>query len=185
VEIKRDSISGRFLPTKPFEERFWEKVNKNGPIMPHMDTPCWEWTASFTTHKYGQLWRREDGYCIVANRASWILHFGEIPDGMLVCHHCDNTKCVRPDHMFLGTNQDNSSDMVKKGRSIDQKGEKNYAAKLTDNDVIQMRLLWESGDCGRDELKNLFNVSKGTINRIMSHRGWKHIKELNENPYIM
>ena len=103
---------------KPVHERFWPKVNKNGPIPttnPDLG-PCWLWTAN-TNGKYGLLGstknRDRSDY---AHRISWEMHYGPIPDGMCVCHHCDTPLCVRPDHLFLGTTQDNLADCGKKGR---------------------------------------------------------------------
>ena len=76
---------------------------------------CWEWSGSLTNGGYGQtrylgkLWR--------AHRLFYTLLVGPIPSKMMVCHQCDNPKCVNPKHMFLGTNQDNLTDMAQKGRA--------------------------------------------------------------------
>jgi hypothetical protein len=104
-------------PDLPPEERFWAKVNKDGPTQPHMDTPCWAWTAA--THEgYGvfivpgsEEYREQR-----AHRLSWTLANGPIPEGLQVLHRCDNPACVRVDHLFLGTHTDNMRDMVAKNR---------------------------------------------------------------------
>lgn len=89
------------------EDRFWSKVNK---------TPfCWEWTASLS-HGYGQF-MMPNRKLNRAHRVAWILVFGSIPLGLHVLHKCDNRKCVNPNHLFLGTNQDNIIDRVSKNRS--------------------------------------------------------------------
>lgn len=95
-------------------ERFWAKVNFDGPIQPHMDTPCWEWTA-YRVHGYGQFTYsgKRNGR---AHRFVWELCAGPIPDGICVCHVCDNRACVRMDHLFLGDKRANNVDMVEKGR---------------------------------------------------------------------
>lgn len=95
--------------------RFWEKVDKNGPTMPHMQTQCWLWTASKKSNGYGQLILR-DRSVILAHRLAYMMEYGDIPDGLHVCHECDNPACVRHDHFFLGTPKDNMQDSVKKGR---------------------------------------------------------------------
>ena len=95
-------------------ERFMEKVERS-------PDGCWLWTASKRRRGYGQFALR-DNRPIPAHRASWILFHGEIPDGMCVLHRCDVPACVNPDHLFLGTKQDNSIDMAEKGRVKNQFG---------------------------------------------------------------
>lgn len=91
------------------EERFWSKVDLKGP------DDCWEWQASKLPDGYGSFGVRSR-VVDKAHRVSWVLKNGPIPDGMSVCHRCDNPPCVNPDHLFLGTQQDNMKDMVSKGR---------------------------------------------------------------------
>lgn len=87
-------------------QRFWNKVEKTDG--------CWLWTASKNRQGYGYF--RFDGKMMKAHRMAWLLVHGEIPEGMLVCHTCDNPSCVNPEHLWLGTNQDNQNDMNAKGR---------------------------------------------------------------------
>jgi len=90
------------------EKRFWQKVE----VIPGHE--CWEWSAYRMPNGYGKFkFNDKEG---LAHRASWEIHFGPIPEGLFVCHHCDNPGCVRPDHLFLGTPQDNVDDMYAKGR---------------------------------------------------------------------
>lgn len=91
--------------------RFWRRVNKNGANI--LDTQCWEWTGGKTGIGYGNFFFKKD---MGAHRYSWELHFGEIPKGLKVLHRCDNIVCVRPEHMDLGTHDDNMRDMAQKGR---------------------------------------------------------------------
>jgi hypothetical protein len=90
-------------------ETFWDKVNKNGP------NGCWVWIAAKSKHGYGRVTIATR--CWETHRASYEHYFGPIPGGMCVCHRCDNTLCVNPDHLFLGTVGDNNSDRSSKGRS--------------------------------------------------------------------
>ena len=75
---------------------------------------CWIWTASKGGHGYGDLRTKHAHY--TSHRLSWLIHYGDIPEGMFVCHKCDTRLCVRPDHLFLGTHQDNMADMRRKKR---------------------------------------------------------------------
>jgi hypothetical protein len=91
------------------EERFWAKVRKS--------EGCWEWVGSKIPKGYGNIGiSYRPPKSALAHRVSWEIHFGPIPGGMFVCHHCDNPGCVRPDHLFLGTNLDNIRDSESKGR---------------------------------------------------------------------
>lgn len=90
----------------PRTERFWAHVAQS--------EGCWEWQASVFRTGYGQF--RDGGRSMRAHRVAWELVNGPIPEGLHVCHRCDNRKCVRPDHLFLGTRSDNMQDMSAKGR---------------------------------------------------------------------
>ena len=90
-------------------DNFWDKVSKEDP------KSCWEWNGAMSSG-YGSF--HYNGKTESAHRVSYRINIGEIPDGLFVCHHCDNPKCVNPNHFFLGTNGDNMRDAIKKGRLV-------------------------------------------------------------------
>lgn len=103
------------------EERFWSKVDKKGPIHPILKSRCWEWTAGLGTFNYGSFWL--NGRSTQAHRYSWDLYNETKSKNWLICHHCDNPKCVNPVHLFKGTHKDNTQDMLMKGRANKASGD--------------------------------------------------------------
>ena len=97
--------------------RFWNRVNKGGPVPTHKPElgPCWLWTGYQNHRGYGQA--SFNGKVMLTHRISFTIQRGRLPlAGMKICHHCDNPSCVRPDHLFEGTDSDNMRDAVSKGR---------------------------------------------------------------------
>lgn len=140
---------------------------------------CWNWIGS-TIGKSGHGQFRIGDRSVVASRAAWMIFRGEIPGDdsaygtMFVCHSCDNPKCVNPDHLFLGSHQDNVLDKMNKGRhrygiSL---GEKHGNAKLDEAKVIYIR---ESGKT-QQELASEFGVAQASIWAILARKTWKHVK---------
>jgi hypothetical protein len=102
-----------------------------------MPSGCIEWTGYVMPNGYGQIKVSQKKY--LAHRWSYQLSFGEIPEGMCICHRCDNRKCINPDHLFVGTNYDNILDRMKKDRSVRTKKQGNGVVKLTEQQVLDIR----------------------------------------------
>ena len=154
-------------------DQFWSKVTK---------TPnCWLWCGAKTYDGYGVIKLRQQR--LRTHRVSWELSFGQIPDGLFVLHRCDNPPCVRPDHLFLGTKQDNNRDAVSKGRWANgsdkpdhrrKRGEDSPTAKLNDAQVKELRHLHERGTSTRS-LAIHFGVGIATVYRTIRRETWKHV----------
>jgi hypothetical protein len=112
---RHGNLIGKF-PQGPAEERFWRNVDKTGE--------CWTWTGGRAIDGYGSFYA--DGAGIAAHRFSYQLHNGPIPAGLVICHRCDNPPCVRPDHLFLGTQLDNVRDMFSKDRNVSGMGRRTH-----------------------------------------------------------
>lgn len=143
--------------------RFWANVETG--------RGCWLWSAGKDKDGYGQFWdgkRRTRAHIF-----SYEAHRGPVPEGALVCHTCDNPSCVRPDHLFVGTNTDNMRDMVSKGRGARRPGEANPMARLTAEQVAYVRAGCKvRGDQRR--IARELGVSPATINLIVRERTWIH-----------
>lgn len=132
---------------------------------------CWEWRGA-KDEGYGRFFTR-DGKINFAHRISYATHIGPIPDGMLVCHHCDNRACVNPEHLFLGTPRDNMIDMVNKGRNRPARlfGSANPHSKMTLDRAQEARQLHTTGTTIR-EIARLMGVGETCIGKIIRGERW-------------
>ena len=146
---------------KSIQDRFEERFIKSDG--------CWEWIAYKDGGGYGII--KIDGKKQKAHRVAYRLYVGEIPDGMCVCHRCDNPGCVNPGHLFLGTMADNMRDCENKGRRVHPSGEKNGRAKLTEAQVVEIRVRYSEGDT-QSELAKEFGVTQTAISHIVYGRNW-------------
>lgn len=132
-------------------------------------TGCWLWTKYLGPTGYGRI--RKDGQRYGAHRYSWEIHRGEIPPGLWVLHKCDVRACVNPDHLFLGTQDDNAADMARKGRSRDQNGSKHNMAKITEADVIAIR----SDTRLQRIIAKDYGITQPAVGLIKRRQRWKHV----------
>lgn len=145
-------------------EWFMEKVT------PEPNTGCWLWLQAYATDGYGWAFYgpyRRGG--IRAHRAAWEIFNGPIPEGMVVCHKCDTPACANPQHLFLGTPQENTLDMVRKGRHVVPN--KDTSQKLTLESARHIRALAAQG-VSKVQLSKQFKVSRTAILQVV--RGWTH-----------
>lgn len=131
---------------------------------------CWDWKTKSRSERYVRMDYAKDQPKISIHVYSWKVNFGEIPEGMFVCHKCDNTRCSNPAHLFLGTAKDNNRDCVNKDRH--PKGERHGMAKLDEDKVKKIRRLL-SMKVMVSEIAKQFNVSCYTIYRIRNGKSWK------------
>jgi hypothetical protein len=148
------------------EYRFWNNVDKS-------TDGCWLWQGWLDSKGYGAI--RVNGSAIKAHRLSYELHRGTIPDGLFVCHTCDVPRCVNPDHLFLGTAEDNVNDMMAKGRHSALRGSQCWNAKLTEQDVLDIRRLYAQGNISTRALGKKYGVTKTAILWVIQEKNWRHL----------
>jgi hypothetical protein len=162
--------------TRPLKERFWEKVNKNGPIPKHRPElgQCWLWTGKLAKTGYGRVWFNYKKSSVHAHRVAWFLATGKWPI-LGVCHHCDNKACIRHSHHFEGDTAANQRDRWLKGRYASTTGENQWYAKLTVFKIRQIRQLYLHG-WRQVDLAKKFKVSQSAISVVIMKKQWKHVK---------
>ena len=137
---------------------------------------CWEWIGA-CDHGYGLLFvpvGHKARKRVRASRTAYERAFGPIPDGLDVCHRCDNPGCVRPEHLFAGTANDNMQDCKAKGRT--SRGESRHNVKLSKDSVSEIRRLAAAGTMTQQAIGNLYGVHQATIHKVVSRKHWAHVK---------
>lgn len=153
------------------EERFWSYVDRGGE--------CWEWQAYRDKDGYGRFTVRElfpspKG----AHQLAYILTKGPIPEGMNVCHSCDNPPCCNPDHLFLGTTLVNVRDKIAKGRivvGVLPLGEDRPGATLRNDQAREIRALYAAGGITQKQIARQFGTSRSTVAEIVQGKRWRHV----------
>lgn len=174
-----------------YSDSVFERVKRQLALFSNPDQ-CWNWPMSKTKKGYGQLTYKSSGKpkLAYAHRASYVISYGGIPEGMYICHKCDNPACFNPNHLFAGTAKQNSEDMARKKRSkIGKKyplgdrhwtrtkpdnvfrGSKNGMAKLREEDIYEIR----TSKCTLKQLAEKFGVTDAAISCVRQMKTWKHV----------
>lgn len=189
-------VRGESLYLLGAQSRFWSKVHKS-------DGGCWLWAGARVSDGYGSM--RVGQHALGAHRIAYVLQIGSIPVGVSVLHRCDNRACVRPDHLFLGSQNDNIADMIRKGRDNKASGDRNASrlypgihrwgprhtlrlhpeqqargervanAKLKESQVIEIRRRWKMGEASQHALAREYGVTLSAIHQIVIGRTWRHL----------
>jgi hypothetical protein len=181
----RGGISGQRRYRLP--EAYWRNVVKG-----RSPEECWGWAGYANRHGYGQVTRR--GHHLKAHRYSWEIHFGPIPEGLGVLHHCDNPPCTNPLHLYLGTQKDNIRDAWRRGRldhtreqhRLRLRGERCRFSKLTEVEVRAIRNLYKGRGCQNPTkpsyltIGKRFGVSASAVGLIIKREVWTHIADFSE-----
>jgi predicted DNA-binding protein (UPF0251 family) len=162
--------------------RFWSSVDTQTPS----EKGCWFWKGYVRPDGYGEI--SVKGKVRRAHRVSFEMHNGGIGEGECVCHACDVPGCVRPDHLWLGTRDDNQKDMAKKGRAARgdrngavlhpermERGEAHHNAKLTEKEVREIRKLYLETGLSQSALAKKYGVAQSAVFRILNRKSWKHL----------
>lgn len=146
-------------------ERFWAKVEKT--------SGCWLWKASSSTQGYGYF--TFSGRTVYAHRWIFAETYGHLLEGLFVCHHCDNPKCVRPEHLFLGTPKTNMDDKHNKGRAIYMRGAQHPLSKLNESIVWEIRFGNSYEEQTDQQVAQTLGVARSVVTNIRNGARWKHV----------
>ncbi len=137
---------------------------------------CWEWQGKLNIDGYGSFVESKNGKKteIRSHRKSYEIFIGEIPEGMQVCHKCNNPCCCNPEHLWIGTPKENTQDCIKKRRFFNGKERAKASGKLTETQVIEMRNLYKKG-VSQKEIQKQFGISQPQVSGILTYKFWKHI----------
>lgn len=172
INLRYDLVPQKYI------DKFHSRVDIN------FKSGCWLWQGGHKQSKnkknYGAMgtFKLLNGKNIggsaqvLSHRLSWVIHYGEIPIEMDVCHKCDNPNCCNPEHLFLGTHQENMQDMVRKGRHIGPRGTKTSHSRLSEDKISKIRILLKSG-ISKQKIADIFKVNYTTIYKINRGETWR------------
>jgi hypothetical protein len=151
-----------------FADRFWRRVVKGDD--------CWEWTGSKDTNGYGRVYSPFTRTHRRTSRVAYELAIGPVPEGLEIRHKCDNRPCCRPEHLQVGTHAENIADKAGKGRRAGiVRGVRNGLAKLTDEQVLEIRRAYAAGEANQYGLARRFGVRQPLISKVLNRQIWTHI----------
>ncbi len=161
------------MPNRPnTAEGFWRQAKVNTIDL------CWEWSGPLDKDGYGRFsWKGKLN--AKAHRVAWALENtdGRLPSSSeLICHTCDNRKCVNPQHLYLGSPQSNMTDRDNRGRHTPCPGIQNGTHKLEDQNVRRIKQLYGTGLYSQEQLGERFGVSQSVVSKIVNNRAWRHIQ---------
>lgn len=171
---------GQLFISEMTEEQKLDRLKKSFEKHVIRQEGCWGWKGPIANGGYPVMSCRRAIGSDRGHRASWIIHKGPIPEGLFVCHHCDNPICTNPEHLWIGTHQENDKDKIIKGRARFgapplKQGSENGSSKLTEEQVIEIKKLLKEGK-STYFIGPIFGVSKTTILRIKKGTHWQHVK---------
>jgi hypothetical protein len=154
-----------------FLERFWARVVRSGE-----PDGCWEWHGPLSAGGYGKIRLEGTRKFSSTHRLAYIIQVGPIPKRKLVLHQCDNRRCLRESHLFVGTQKDNIRDMFAKGRANKARGRQHGMAKLTEAQVLQILKKYRTGSFTLQELGDIYGVCVMQVSRIVRGKRWAHLQ---------
>lgn len=158
--------SRRCSKIRPLINRLSGKTQK-------MPSGCWEFTGGRTRDGYGSIGHGNGPGTMLAHRAAYLLAYGELPDELEICHHCDNPPCVNPEHLFAGTHQDNMDDSSRKNRRKGSPGTRNGSNKFPVSTILRIRQL--GGTMSQQKIADLTGVHQTTVSLVLSRKIWRSL----------
>lgn len=173
--MEDDDVSFSVAEMERIKEKLLSRVVEHSGKLP---TPCWVWACGLFDDGYGgcawngKTWR--------AHRLAYTVFVGPIPNDLQVLHHCDERRCIRPEHTYAGTHQNNMDDMVERGGSL--RGEANVGAILTELEAAEIKWLALEGHLTQTEIGDLYGVGFWVVSMIKLGRNWKHVEPKEPPP---